>query len=387
MVNAFWSWVDKTDGSSRREGSATLLKSVFNPHLSDRKAEGDGFTLPDTSLPYTNKLRSLVQEEDEVRQQRINHFLSISFLEDKPGALFPMSWTESMEIARPKTSKRVGALLQPRNNYAAEAEQVLKSGTPVFEKTTEDGMVFRVYRMGSLEVRTTQVYDGKESVGVIFSIRDKSDGCFAGNRRSQIGIEEIVKVTQYVETSASDGDATGSGFKYYIVLETEYGSTITTEQLGQNIIWEENVADLEDRNSLSKVVRTASCRGGGVRVQDLRRAKRPLLRLVGGELRRSQAYALSVFTYAVGGLEALMNVMESKEKEHKAQKDIDDEDEELEQKVAQVSIVEEVKLSACSKCSKAFVRGFKGAGGAWLCSPCWEAKCEEESQHRWQDGW
>merc|ERR1712032_126763 len=65
-------------------------------------------------------------------------------------------------------------ILHERSDYKAEAhmfDHLLKSGTPVFDKSTEEGMRFRVYKVGSLEVRTTQAPDDNEIVGVVFSTR------------------------------------------------------------------------------------------------------------------------------------------------------------------------------------------------------------------------
>jgi len=394
MVDAFWGCVSAEKSSTCEDESVNLLRSVFNPHLCDRQAEDDCFTPPDTSLNYANRLRSLVKEEEEIRQQRINHFLSTSFLEDKPGPLFSISWTESMEVSRQKVSKKQGGMLQPWTNHSLEAEEALKSGTPVFEKVTEDGTIFRIYRMGTVELRTTQVHDGKETVGVIFSVRHCSDGSLVS---TQTGYEEITKVTEYVEkmSSASQG-ASKPDFKYYIVLEAERGSSIVTEQIGDKVLWEENREDLEDRNSLAKVIRTAPCRGGGIRVQDLLRAKRPLLRLSGGDRRKSQAYAMNVFTYAVGGLAALMKSWKNNEKVCNGSKDIDVDDEDLEQKLVDevAGVGSDVKLSPCSQCSEPFSTGYKGMGGVWLCGACWQVQRDKEqvqrdkeSQHRWEDGW
>eukprot|EP00972_Heterocapsa_arctica_P093000 13716328-Heterocapsa_arctica.AAC.1 len=61
---------------------------------------------------------------------------------------------------------------------------------------TEDGMRFRIYRVGSIEIRTTQVHDGEEVVGAVFSV------CAATAQASLKSIadgELIVKATQYVE--------------------------------------------------------------------------------------------------------------------------------------------------------------------------------------------
>merc|ERR1719326_441382 len=105
-------------------------------------------------------------------------------------------------------------MMQPRSDYALEAEQVLKSCAPAFEKQTEDGMTFRIYRMGSLEARTTQAHDGKESVGVIFSVRDRLD---CSSEHAQLGPEKIQKVTEYVERAPSESQ--NNDFRYYVVLE------------------------------------------------------------------------------------------------------------------------------------------------------------------------
>merc|ERR1712187_271937 len=46
----------------------------------------------------------------------------------------------------------------------------------------------------------------------------------------------------------------------YVVIETNKGNEIVTERLMDGTVtWEENPRDLEDRNSLAKVVRSADC--------------------------------------------------------------------------------------------------------------------------------
>ena len=39
----------------------------------------------------------------------------------------------------------------------------------------DNGTSFRIFRVGSLEVRTTQEYDATEIVGAVFSVRRKAD--------------------------------------------------------------------------------------------------------------------------------------------------------------------------------------------------------------------
>merc|ERR1712154_218299 len=107
--------------------------------------------------------------EETLQQQRQEMFLSTEFNMDDAGALFPASWTSAIKVGGP--DERL--LLQPRPDYRAESamlEQVVQAGTPVFDKTTEDGVTFRTYRAGSLEVRTVQEINGKETIGAVFSV-------------------------------------------------------------------------------------------------------------------------------------------------------------------------------------------------------------------------
>merc|ERR1711972_1022086 len=156
------------------EEDKNLLSKVFNPCLSDRRDDGDRFIPPDTSFAYVQKLQSLVKEEEAMQQQRREHFLSKAFQANEPGALFPSTWASSVEISREDGASKQGGVLEARPEYKAQAhmfEEALKTAVPVFDKTAEDGAQFRIYRMGSLEVRTTKDYDGQEVVGMVFSTR------------------------------------------------------------------------------------------------------------------------------------------------------------------------------------------------------------------------
>ena len=46
-----------------------------------------------------------------------------------------------------------------------KAAKVLPVAAPEFNKATEDGVVFRIYRIGSLEVRTIQEPGSSEPLG------------------------------------------------------------------------------------------------------------------------------------------------------------------------------------------------------------------------------
>merc|ERR1712176_1722491 len=137
-----------------------------------------------------------------------------------------------MGIALSRSGKALGTSMQvdslcPRPDYIAEMdpfEHVLKSSLPRFNKITEDGLRFRIYRIGSLEVRTTQEYDGKELIGAVFSITSKKLALMKGIH----GDEKVVKVTEYVEKGSQilTSMLQSPCCRYYVVLETEGGNAI-----------------------------------------------------------------------------------------------------------------------------------------------------------------
>merc|ERR1712099_132986 len=106
-----------------------------------------------------NRLRDLVQGEEKVRQEREAHFFSKRFTIDNAGSLFPSCWSSKLH-ARGQASKdnQPAAMLHARPDYTAQApvlEQALKTVQLTLDKNTEDGTRFRVYKIGSLQVRTT----------------------------------------------------------------------------------------------------------------------------------------------------------------------------------------------------------------------------------------
>merc|ERR1712013_416394 len=82
--------------------------------------------------------------------------------------------------------------------------------------------------------------------------------------------EKITRATEYVErVCAQPTTTTCFPYQYYVVLETERGHTIVAEFSSGKAKWEENPANLEDRNSLAKVLR-ASERCAGVTIGDMK---------------------------------------------------------------------------------------------------------------------
>ena len=49
-----------------------------------------------------------------------------------------------------------------RRSPKVDGSSILRAGKPVFDKHTEDGIRFRIYRRGALEVRTLQAADAED---------------------------------------------------------------------------------------------------------------------------------------------------------------------------------------------------------------------------------
>jgi hypothetical protein len=269
VADSFWSGFSATS-KAFREDDAKLLRAVFNEQISDRRDEGDLFVPPDNSHAYVNKLRSLVIEESNILQRRKNHFASKEFAMDAPGPLFPRSWSLLSETSKLSERAPTGSLHVREDMKGPELNQACQAAPPVFERKTEDGLVFRIYRIGSIEVRTTQENDSKEYVEVVFSIREPQGLSLASKTIKDS--ETITKVMEFVE-NLQGGDLGAASYPkahYYIVLETETGGKVVTELTESGKLkWQENPEDLMDRNSLARVVRTAMC-ASPVLVQEVR---------------------------------------------------------------------------------------------------------------------
>merc|ERR1712032_847429 len=159
-------------GSVFKEEDRTLLSDLFNRCLSDRRDDGDQFMPPDTNCTYMQRIGNLIKEEEAVRTQRKTTFFSKKFDVEYPGPLYPSSWKNYIELERRMSSSPDKCMLHERPEYMAQQDvfkDIIQSASPAFDKTSEDGMRFRVYKVGSLEVRTTQELNGKETVGAVFS--------------------------------------------------------------------------------------------------------------------------------------------------------------------------------------------------------------------------
>jgi hypothetical protein len=194
-------------------------------------------------------------------------------------------------------------MLHERPDYKAQAQlfdHVLKSAIPVFDQTSEEGIRWRVYKIGSIEVRTTQKLDEHEVVGAVFSTHPMPHSEMSGKQGHEVKEHEfLAKVTMYVEKDPQSQ----SNYRYYLVLETdpyylgaEDGNRIVTEMLRDGTVtWKENPADLEDRNSLAKAFRCKDCRGKGVIVDDLKTYQAQIREKSGAPESNGKRYAQGAF--------------------------------------------------------------------------------------------
>jgi hypothetical protein len=295
------------DGPNKvfKEQDQVLLEKIFNPLLSDRRIEGDVFIPPAAGYSQVHKLRALIKEEEAVRQRRKQAFFTQDFLMSKPGPLFPLSWTSSFAVSQRddilQDVRPLGAL-KPRPEYKDQGRALmehLKVSAPIFEKSTEEGLQFRIYRLGSLEVRTTQELHDEEKVGAVFSIGSASPhASMRGPLPADWEQEKIVKVSSYIEHTDSECQTSTLRCRYYLVLETDKGDKILTERLPDgSLSWVENPSDLEERNSLAKSIRSETC-STGVTVRDMIDCRSKLA--AGSSLLSSKRYVTSVLTRATG---------------------------------------------------------------------------------------
>jgi len=256
---AFWSAVEA--GSTVASG---LFQRMFNPRLSDRRGDGDRFVGPNTSAAYLEKLELLIAEEDAVRRERVEVFCSKGFAVGSAGALFPPSWMSTAKVDDWEAPRQLEVL------YCDEADpEILRSAKPLFDKGTEDGLRFRIYREGALEVRTVQAEGGPEDIVAVFSTRPHIPTSIPGD-------EPIVKVRQYV-SDASGVEAADEAqareqarFHYFLLLQTQKCCIITERMPSGRVAWEESPEDLEARLSSARLIGSIECSRRKVLVEDLR---------------------------------------------------------------------------------------------------------------------
>jgi hypothetical protein len=293
--HAFWSAIEAWSESAITDSDKLFLRKVFNPSLSDRRDEGELFKAPDATVVYAHKLQNLVNEEQETQDSRRVAFLSEDFNMEDPGSLFPSCWRSS--ITGGHVASRSSSTLYARPEYHDESsrfQRALKSATPIFDKIAEDSVRFRIYEIGTLQVRTLMRQDGPENIVAFFSAASAQTKSLACDVDEQEGVK---RVTQYV-----DGDASDS--RFFVVVDTNAGSCIMTQTHGHEVVWNVNPRDLEARIVLAKVMHSATCEHMETCIGDLkeiymRQASKMRLSNCSPSKGDMQSYAQDIFNRAV----------------------------------------------------------------------------------------
>mmetsp|Transcript_121837 Transcript_121837/g.316241 ORF Transcript_121837/g.316241 Transcript_121837/m.316241 type:complete len:1066 (+) Transcript_121837:133-3330(+) len=307
------------------EEDRQLFRRVFHPSLTDRcLLEGRRFAPPPAISRYLSDLRRLVDEEDQVRNRRRELFFSLDFVESDPGPLFPPSWRPSFEVASalPRSCSKLTSLGLDNWSRSSEVSRALRCAAPAFDKSTEDGTRFRIYRFGGLEVRACSKPEwGAASsasarrsddviaiadVGALFAVAGR-EGCLSApspspSRAALSDSDCLVRVTEFVEACSGGGEL---GYHSYVTLKTEQGHTIVTEKLEDgSVSWMENPEGIEFRNLLAKVIRSEDCSGALRNVLDMRRLCFMESRLAAGgqgaSTSRRKLFAWTLFCRALG---------------------------------------------------------------------------------------
>ena len=176
------------------------------------------------------------------------------------------SWTSRFQIEKdglaPKTeaSNKTGLVkVEIDKAYSASlVRDVLPTAAPEFQEKTEDGTCFRIYKIGSLEIRTTQERFAEEQIGVVYSSRAPTWNLTATSQELSER-EKVVECKVFLE--AAEGDVMGKQpYHLYLMCITANKNIIVTEKLANgSTIFLVNPKSLEDRNSLAKQLFKSDC--------------------------------------------------------------------------------------------------------------------------------
>lgn len=238
-----------------------LLTAIFNAAMTDRTSDADAFIPPDPSLQYIQKIKSLVQEEASWLERRKAAFCSKNFVVGNAGTEFPRSWTSRFQVTDSQAGAAAmnSALVRLPIDESFETffvSELLPTAAPEFNKATEDGVFFRIYKFGNIEVRTMTEIGEPEKVVAAFSVRLPAFDFKAGLKcPERIESEALGKVSIYAEAIETVDSKPLERCHYYVVLETDAGNVVITEkQADGSISWSVNPKNLQVRNSLAKQI-------------------------------------------------------------------------------------------------------------------------------------
>eukprot|EP00930_Biecheleria_cincta_P060794 TRINITY_DN4638_c0_g6_i1.p1 TRINITY_DN4638_c0_g6~~TRINITY_DN4638_c0_g6_i1.p1 ORF type:complete len:952 (-),score=197.30 TRINITY_DN4638_c0_g6_i1:126-2927(-) len=289
-----------------KEEDKAMLKRLFHPTVCDRTQEGDAFIPIDPNGEYITKVKNLVHEEDLLLKRRKARFSDKCFHVDNAGAEFPASWRACAQIEKDGRQDMLASdrhsLVQVQVDAAFEKmliDDILPAAASDFQKSTEDGVVFRIYKIGSLEVRSTQEPESEQEIAAVFSRRAPSWQLSSGRKAKEASEDEaIVKAKAYIEPTEE------AACHFYVVLETNASNSIVTEKRKDGSIgWAVNPDNLEDRNSLAKLLFTVDSKYG-MTVRDLKNVQSksfaPVLPAKNALSSASKSYAKAIFQLISG---------------------------------------------------------------------------------------
>jgi hypothetical protein len=162
LGKAFLQSLQQQTWPSMKEENQKLLVDIYNVPQCDRTQEGDSFIPPDPNMEYVTKVRTLVSEEESTRDRRKQRFADKTFSVANPGPDFPRAWTSRFQVETDghisKTAPTKFGLAKLEVDSVFEQtllNDILPMAAPEFNKITEDGVAFRIYKIGSLEALLT----------------------------------------------------------------------------------------------------------------------------------------------------------------------------------------------------------------------------------------
>jgi len=300
----------QTSCSGLKEEHRQLLKCILNPAICDRIEEGAAFVPPEPQLEYISRVRNLVSEESKILENRKARFFAKDFAADSPGPEFPCSWTSQCQVAKEgRTPSKIAANQHRLMMIDVDSEfqkfllsDVLPGVTPDFDKATEDGVVFRTYSVGRLQIRTTEAQVGEEVVGAVFSHQTPSWQPSPGKQAKPVReSERVVKAKVYIEAVETMAQPQSACGRFYVVLETEASNTVVTEKVADgSSSWVLNADNLEERNSLARLLFTTECKGATLQSIRSLQAKHSMPNPESEVPAASKAYAEAIFQLTSG---------------------------------------------------------------------------------------
>merc|ERR1740139_220578 len=266
----FWATLE-SQASMFSDDSQDLLKAVFDSSLCDRKGEGELFMPPPTTS--ADKLRALVEAEANVRQNRKSFFLSPAFSPEGGNfgsGIFPSSWKPTVELSKAWRNEKQS--LKPRTELQGQTAmltELIADAEPTFNKFTEDGLRWLIYRFGALEIRAIQEPGRNLEIGAVFSTIGTGNDKFSNISSQDVKhSEKIASVKMCIEKAPGTCKLQS---QYFVVATTETGKRVLVEKRGDGTLnWVDEPKNVDDRIAVAKMVEYHSTCTRGATIAHMR---------------------------------------------------------------------------------------------------------------------